>query len=404
MWLLRSYSGIVSPTNPNWTGFGNGQLMTGVDANGAGVSVQYLKQCASRISIPTSSSVAPSSTKSSSSIGPSKTSTPSPSSSPITAVHPQSLETAFGHKLLLPLSIVLFLPFFLSLRWWDKVPQLPIQQRPPLPIVMASVVGLAAYGLGLAGFVLSFTTIRSNTDTTTQEKTSRPKIHLSTAHGIAGLVFFICLYALVPLLYLLKIALAATRAHSDAADARSQRTDSGKSTSLEMDDKLEVRSEATSTGHGQRPPAPTRPQSMNASLLNGSPAVPASPPPPPRARSMSWDAFTALRPSKDESSGLSAEGSVGSAPPPTAFKGFEVTNRPNRTRKVSEPWGSIGRTHTHTAPGSSQHTGQQQQLPSTRKLGEIDWLLRRRSLNAVVGPFFRFLLFSSLWFRNAIIP
>jgi hypothetical protein len=101
---------------------------------------------------------------------------------------------------------------------------------------------------------------------------------------------------------------------------------------------------------------------------------------------MSWDAFTALRPSKDES-GLSAESSDGgSAPPPTSYKGFEVTNRPNRVRKMSEPWDSIGRAHTitHTAPGSSQHTPQhQQQLPATRKLGEIDWLLRRRSLNAV---------------------
>ncbi|KAF5322272.1 hypothetical protein D9619_001142 [Psilocybe cf. subviscida] len=385
MWLLRSYSGVVSPTSPNWTGFGNGQLTTGVDANGAGVSVKYLNQCASRISTPTSSSTAPSSTKT----GPSKTSIPNPSSSPITVVHPHQLETAFSHKLLLPLSLVLLLPFFLFLRWWDKVPQLPIHERTSPPVVVASIAGLAAYGLGLAGFVLSFTTIHTNTNTAVQETSSRPTTHLNTAHGIVGLIFFISLYVLVPLLYLLKIARAGTRAHADAVDARSQRTDSGKSTSLEVDDKTEVRSEAaTSTGQRARAPSSdTRPRSMNASLLNSLSATPApASPPPPRARSMSWDAFTALRPSKDkDESGLSAEGSEASALPPTSYKGFEVTNRPNRARKTSEPWGSVGRTHTHThtAPGSSQHTGQQQELPATRKLGEIDWLLRRRSLNAV---------------------
>lgn len=59
---------------------------------------------------------------------------------------------------------------------------------------------------------------------------------------------------------------------------------------------------------------------------------------------------------------------MASAPP---RRGFEVLNRPaNRTLRPAETWSA-----------AMHHTSQP--MPSSRSLGEIDWLLRRRSLNAV---------------------
>lgn len=314
MWLLRGYAGSVTSTNQTWTGFGNGQLQTGVNADGSGVRVTFMTECASLLSSSSTSNSTPNST------GPTKWNP-----------FPVSLyNTSFLHKLLAPLSLVIFFPILLFFRWINTA--MKVELTPERRVFMATFVFLAfgAYGLGLAGLVLSFTTI-SNT-------VSTQNLHLKTTHGVAGLSFFLVLYGLVPFLYL---ASALFGLHPSVSDQSQSRTPN----SIEINEKSNA--------------LPLQ-SSLSPSVHN------TSPPSSPRPRTVSWDAYNTLRPSTDE--GLSCD----STPSATPQRGFEVVNRPNRSRKASGTW------PTDSIPGSSQP------LPTTRALGEIDWLLRRRAVHAVV--------------------
>lgn len=327
LWLLRAYSGVITPSNPNWTGFGNGQLQTGINADGSGVLAKYLTQCASLIP------------KTSPSNNGSTPVAPGPHSNSDTF---HQFETSISHKLLLPLSLVVFLPVLLFFRWAHSTSDgrwIPIQHVGL--VAVAAVTGIAAYLAGVVGLIFSFTTISS--------RVSTKNIHLKTAHGIAGLTFFLSLYVLLPLLYLF---FACFNLHSRvSSDTHSQRSVNGFARSV--DEKIVA-------NH-------MHPQSVTPSMYNVSP--PSSPP----VRTQSFDTPNPLmlRPSNDE--GLSAESSA----PTTPRKGFEVLNRPStsRARESSEARLSA------SMPGSHD-------LPTIRRLGDIDWLLRRRTLNAVVSPKF----------------
>jgi hypothetical protein len=320
LWLLRAYSGVITPSNPNWTGFGNGQLQTGINADGSGVLAKYLTQCASLIPITSNNG--------------STSGAPTPHGNSDTF---HQFETSISHKLLLPLSLAVSLPVLLFFRWARPTSDgrwIPIQHVGL--VAVAAVTGVAAYLVGVVGLIFSFTTISS--------KVSTQNIHLKTAHGIVGLTFFLCLYVLLPLLYLF---FACFNLHSRASsDTHSQRSANGPTRSV--DEKI-----VASHPH---------PQSVTPSMHNAS--RPSSPP----VRTQSFDApsFLMLRPSNDE--GLSADSSA----PTTPRKGFEVLNRPSRVRELSEARLSA------SMPGSHD-------LPAIRRLGDIDWLLRRRTLNAVVS-------------------
>ncbi|KAF8165358.1 hypothetical protein B0H34DRAFT_688877 [Crassisporium funariophilum] len=307
VWLLRAYSGVITPTNPTWTGFGNGQLQTGVNADGSGVHVSYIKQCASLVSGPSSN--------------------PPPGPPARNPVLVNEFDTSFLHKLLAPLSLVIIFPVLLFFQTTSRKGWMPNQHS--LLQSIFTIFALAAYGIGIGGFVLSFTTMTAETATR--------NLHLKTAHGLAGLVFFVGLYFLLPLLYLAFVCFRHRPAVSE--DNQSQTSELGRQTSIGTNEKLE---------------------SVGAqSALN------VSPPASPRPRTQSWGASDILRPSTD--GGLSSE----STPPETPHRGFEVLNRPNRVRKTSGTW------------PSPEVSGTRNPLPTTRSLGEIDWLLRRRTLHAV---------------------
>jgi len=341
VWLLRAYTGVITPSNLTWTGFGDGNLKTGVEADGSGVLVQYLKDCASVI--PNNGVSLPNSGNSNSSTTPGTGSGRGAGNGngeqPTVIQSTPIYNTSFAHKLFAPLSVVILFPVVIFFRWTQiSTEERWVPHRRLAFVSTFAILGFAAYAIGIAGLILSFTTISSHSSSVRQ-------LHLKTAHGIAGLVFFLCLYALVPLLYLLSFCFGLLGRHDDT---RSQKTDGDKSTSVDTNEKLD--------------PGTPLPRSYTPSMQN------VSPPASPRSRTLSWDASYMLRPSHDGTG--SAE-----SPSPTERKGFEVLGRPtkSRTRNISEPWSTNG------------NRGNPYTLPSTRSLGEIDWLLRRRSLNAVVS-------------------
>ena len=319
LWLLRGYTASITSTNSRWSGFGNGQLQTGVNADGSGVNVTYVNECASLLSSPSTTSNPPGPTFTSSSTNSSSSSS---STSPLSVYNTSSL-----HKLLAPLSLAISLPIFLFFRWTKTTVEVP--GRRVFKVIFV-ILAFGAYGVGVAGVVLSFTTISTTSPTR--------DLHLKTTHGIAGLALFLVLYGIVPFLYL---AFTLFSCHPSISD----RIQSSENTpnSIETNDKS-----------GALPPH----DRLSPSVHN------TSPPSSPRPRTQSWDAFNALRPSTDE--GLSSD----STPSATPQRGFDVLNRPNRSRKASGTW-----------PKSDNIS---QPLPTTRALGEIDWLLRRRAVHAVV--------------------
>lgn len=242
----------------------------------------------------------------------------------------QNFDASFAHKLLAPLSIVVLLPAILYLRWAQTGLESPSLNRRFDFVFLASITSLAAYGLGVAGFILSFTSISSRSDPTHH--------HLRTSHGIAGVIFFIGLYVCFPLIYIAWRCFTKLRG---TGDTQSQKSGSILGNTLDAGEKID-----------------TAPRSDTPISLQNT-----SPPSSPRPRTLSWDASNVLRPPND--GGNSSD----STPTP---RGFEVLNRPNKLK---------------VTPGSPQFPGFSRNsypLPSTRSLGEIDWLLRRRSLNAVV--------------------
>lgn len=325
MWLLRGYAGSLTSTNQTWAGFGNGQLQTGVNADGSGVRVAFITKCASLLSTTTNSNSTGSSnpTGSTNSTG----STGSTNSTPSLRFY----NTSLPHKLLSPLSLVVLFPIILFFRWTNTV--VGVELTPVQRVFLGIVVILAfgAYGVGIAGFVLSFTTI-TNTSSTQNH-------HLKTAHGIAGLSFFVVLYGVVPFLYLASTLFGL---HPNVLDqCQSSATTPNP---IEINDKSDV--------------LPLSPSVHNI-----------SPPSSPRTRTQSSDVFNALRPSTDE--GLSCDST-----PSATQRVFEVVNRPHKPRGASG-----------TSPTSDNTPGLPRPLPTTRALGEIDWLLRRRAVHAVVRCF-----------------
>ncbi|KAF9495666.1 hypothetical protein BDN71DRAFT_1447071 [Pleurotus eryngii] len=330
VWLLRAYSGELSSTSERWSGYGNGQLQTGANANGAGVSVSYLSQCAVAIS-PTQSST-------SSSLGPSATQSPpgSPTSPQDGDARFFPYDTSTTHKLLAPLSLAIFQVAFLVLRqvspWFNTSfasdTHLAWTYLPILAVIVA-------HGVGVAGIATAFTSISA---TSSIAKRAEPSLTLQTLHGQVGLAFFVGLFGLVPILLALGLLIQFLRR---PADSRSEKS---KATSIALNEKNDPHSEPIS-----------RPQSEQN----------VSPPSLSRQRVHSWGPSTLWQRStegrlSDDSESMSSGG-------PT--RTFEVLNRPARNRKKT------GASLAIPMNESPSH------IP--RNLSDVDWLQRRRSLNAV---------------------
>lgn len=319
VWLLRAYAGVITSPNMTWSGYGNGQLQTGVNAAGFGVRVQYMSKCASMIS----SSLPPSPTNGISLPGPSNSHAPSSTSHPY--------DTSVVHKILAPVSLAVFQPVFLFFRLLS-----PSDNGSGLHfhLVSSALLLLVAYALGIAGLVTSFTTI-----STFGPAFDRP-LDLKTGHGIAGLVFFVCFYGLVPGLFIVFLRFK----RSGVLEGHVQND-------------IHEAERVTSSDSPEKPDSvvgPSTPHSVH------NPSPPAS----PRPRTNSWGPSSNL-----QDGWLSSDTeSFGSAGP---LRTFEVVNRP-RPRRTSGSW--------LVPPGENTL----HQLTS-RSLGDIDWLQRRRSLNAVVS-------------------
>ncbi|KAJ3801617.1 hypothetical protein GGU11DRAFT_768755 [Lentinula aff. detonsa] len=342
VWILRAYNGAVTSSNTKWSGFGDGTLQTGVDADGTGVDVQFITTCASAISSGSSSPSSTSSSSSSSHSG-SATSTPIPSSGSQTQSSVSTYDTSTIHKTLAPLSVALlsisvilgrtFSPFF-------NTQVLTIRS-----IVAHSLTLLVCFGLGIAGLVSAFTSISSDAPNSNLSKRSSPtNLHLHTGHGIASLAFFIALYVIFPMLWL------SSRHVSHPSEVKSPSevlsSDKQQRTSVDTAEKLKSTQSRSRT--------PSRLSSPRQRTHSWGP-------------SMMWRPSTDRRPSSDDSDSNSSAGPQAALTqvivPPTTVpeppRSFDVLNRPPRVRRM----------HMDRTPAGS--------------LRDIDWLQRRRSLNAV---------------------
>jgi hypothetical protein len=336
MWILRSYRDSLTSSGARWTGYGNGKLQTGPDANGAGVTIQYMTKCASLRDTTSTPGV---------DVGDDSDDKPSQTQPSTPSV---TLDTSLVHKLLSCISLTLLLSTFLLLRAIPHISFIPKPQGVASLFVAALAVG--AYAMGVAGFALSFTSLKI---LNTGESSDRAVKHLSTPHSKAALAFFLCLYIAVPLLLLGFATLNRVRTISE--DEGSGTTELRRTVSASTGEKL--------NGGEMTPGTP----SINGLYSPGLYSPPGSPSPRQRTQS-----YTLPRRSIEAAS-TDGEESAMSAPGPT--RGFVVLNRPRG--RLSQP-----PTHDTLRPPSRT-------LPSSRSLGEIDWLLRRRSLNAVVGVSFR---------------
>ncbi|KAF9451711.1 hypothetical protein P691DRAFT_796346 [Macrolepiota fuliginosa MF-IS2] len=318
VWLLRAYKGSVTPSNPRWAGFGNGRLQSGIAADGSGVKIEYLSRCASTISTGT--------TTSSGSSSPTSTDPSGGTSGAGNVVRIQPYEASLLHKLFAALSLITLQAVVLIFR----------NPNQSLLTYIFVAVGLGGYGLGAAGFALAFTTISLGSGI---EKPPSSSLHLHTGHGLAGLIFFIFLYVLVPIWMLVTAFAERTREPARRSQAGAN-------------DDAPTNSELLPDEKSEQTPGPSR--SVPHSIHNG------SPPSSPRPRRQSWGP-SLWRRSLEAGFSSDTESVTSGAP-----RGFEVVNRPPRHRQPS------GNTGTTELP-----------QPASRSLGEIDWLLRRRSLNLV---------------------
>jgi hypothetical protein len=291
----------------------------------------------------TALSTAPSNTPSNTPSNGSQTQPSGGGTSPITHF---PFETALSHKVLAPVSIALLLPGVLVFRLASPSFHVRRPTEKHIALVYSSaLIILIAYGAGVAGLATSFTTFRSG-------KPSSSSIALKTTHGKAGLVLFVGLYVLIPVFLLLPVCLRRSRESPDQKSEKSTTTrpriDSGDTTEVRSSNHLKSAS-----------------QSVNNP----------SPPSSPRPRVHSWGPMS-LWPRNHDAPITSDNESVLTAP---VTRGFEVSNRPAQTRRprtASNSWlaAAAAAELRRSAPVSG---------PSTN-LGDINWLQRRRSLNALV--------------------
>ncbi|KAK1224372.1 hypothetical protein PQX77_012668 [Marasmius sp. AFHP31] len=321
VWILRAYTDTITPSSPHWSGFGDGRLRSGYNADGSGVTVEYLTQCASHTVSPTTSSTTQRS--------PEPTATNNPGNDGGSFSNLSTFNTSISHKALSPVSVALLLLALVLYRASSSTHVLPNAERRMGLIFTSGIILIAAYALGLVGIVTSFTSISR---TSTMEKRSPSSLILKTTHGQAGLALFVVIYALIPVLLLLKLRRRANSATKiSASEARN--------TPRQSEDKSHV----GSMSHTSSPPS-------------GS----------PRPRTQSLTLGTMTRTSHDHDRSDDDALSMSSSGP---HRTFEVMNRPKRRR----PSGSVfGSTILHDRPRAAG-----------RSLSEIDWLQRRRSLNAV---------------------
>ncbi|TFK87067.1 hypothetical protein K466DRAFT_599803 [Polyporus arcularius HHB13444] len=205
VWILRAYNATLTKTNQTWSGFGSGSLTTGIRANGAGVTVEYMTQCAASIGPTHTTSGSPTSGSSVSS--PTDTSSGSPSGQVPPSSNAFAYDTSTLHKALAAVSIALFLPAVALYRLSSpSVGSSQLTDRNLSLMYLGIVVGVAAYALGVVGLATSFTSITAMSSSSLAKRSTSP-LHLQTTHAKVGLALFAGLYGLVPILQLIALCL-----------------------------------------------------------------------------------------------------------------------------------------------------------------------------------------------------
>ncbi|KAI0080895.1 hypothetical protein K474DRAFT_1704432 [Panus rudis PR-1116 ss-1] len=348
VWILRAYSATLTQSNQKWDGFGNGQLKGGVGADGTGVTVEYMTQCAQAKSSPTDSS-SPSSTRSS---GPGPTGTPSDTPT----ASQRQYDTSVIHKSLAPVSVALVLPAVVLFRL-SFAPELFAGSFLALPY-LSLLVGVAAFGVGVGGLASAFTSITTTSNVVKRDGSS--SINLLTAHGRAGLALFIGLYALIPILLAISTYIGVRRTGSLPLFGGRVRVDSDNVSP----EKLDAAGRATPLNGASSidgASAPSEDQSQTQSQPTRS----------RRARSWhsfsAWHTRTARSPARVSHESESIRDAA-SSPPPGTVRSFEVTNRPARVKHWSSHSVSAFADFRPTAPPRNQ--------------SDASWLDRRRISNA----------------------
>ena len=164
---------------------------------------------------------------------------------------------------------------------------------------------------------------------------------LQTGHGKAGLALFLCLYGIVPMLYLFRASRnllhrSSRNDNTEQAAARDNSTDTREKSAL-----VNVDSTSTTRSAGNH-----------------------TPPPSSRRRVPSWAGHALWYKSRTREPRASSD-TESTASVAGQTRMFEVINRHQRIRRQS--------TNTNSR--------------ASRPLGDLDLLERRRSLNAVVGLF-----------------
>ncbi|KLO10239.1 hypothetical protein SCHPADRAFT_856821 [Schizopora paradoxa] len=360
VWLLRSYMGSLDSTNDtSWSGFGSGTLSTGVDASGSGVTNQYLTSCATALSPPPSSS---------SPGPPAPTSPTKPGSDTGTTF---AFNTEVSHKLLSPISVALVLASIVFYRLsLPAVVTGPFGDVHVYALWLCGLVGLAAYGVGIAGLVFAFTTISATSSNTSLRRRSASSTFLKTGHGKAGLALFICLYGLLPIV-LAKRFITRKRPSpilqvSDPAEdaARKNSTDTG-FTALGMNSREKKDSYPTLRSR----------QSSSPHEPDHSTLAPDSPVGEDRRRTHSFHLWPSFM-SRDKNAAAareSEETALETESGETPTKGFVVLNRGGqRMRRLSA-----------NAVGTNGYANDGRLSANGRSLSDLSWLDRRRSLNVV---------------------
>lgn len=371
LWLLRAYNGSITQSNQQWSGFGSGTLQTGISANGEGVTVQYLTSCVSAITPSATSSGTTSHQSSASATTATGSTAPTATSSPSSSLGAVTFDTSLLHKLLSPVSIVLSLPAIILYR--VALPSTSATQPSPQFVTLkylSILIGLAAYGLGIAGLATSFTSVsRTSNDTAVSKRSfSETGNVLKTAHGRAGLALCIVLYGLVPILYFVYYGWRRMYGPPKVmVEEEKPSPDRSRMNSMDTAEKLNSATLMGSSGNGHSHAVTPQPDA-------GFPSE--HPSRPQRRRLHSWGGgglFTGRSSHEAAVSEDSATNPTESTEVTSGHRGFEVVNRPQRHRH-------------HSASAISTMADYRSRTPvAPRSLGDLSWLQRRRSLHAAVS-------------------
>lgn len=295
VWLLRAYNGAISQSNQKWSGFGSGNLQSGINADGEGVTVTYITDCARFIGNSTTTTSPPGSP---SSTTPGQPAAPSSGGASHTQT-PPLFDASTTHKVLSPVAVAAALPAMAIYRL--SLPSVGSAGRPGL-LWLAGTLASAAFAVGVAGLATAFT---SATYTPSLVKRSSPQT-LATAHGKAGIALFAGLVVVI----IFSLVLAVLRyGRSRANQVHSRPRPRAMSSELAEKEALRDAREGS-----------PEPQESNEKAHSKARSRDSAP----------WPFLGHTRRRSSES--LTASGDH---TPPASTGSFEVTNRPTRARHAS---------------------------------------------------------------------